>query len=531
MQRTLTLPGSSLFLAHSSVLSSRHVSRVTGQLAAHLRDPRAVFLSEPAAPAAAGQRHPGRGADGQARRAVPPGSAAGGVGEGGGGRPLLHRGARLSSLLPDDHPQQAQHRQLRAEHSARHDIRGAGEVSAPAQQQRSTACSPPRLVCRIRSRLPLWPRPLLLSYLFFQAHDEVVGVWCYEQQELQQAAAALNRIVSSIQDPNFRPQPPSQLPQQPAPAKAAAASSSAASASTPSKSSVPHRKPPPVIQTQPGKRLHARAPPPPSLQYGPALADGNERSLQARLSAFMRAFDEEDNAYAAAHEQAVQAQKAGKVAEAAQMLSVEQVEQKLAASRKPADNGRSGDSDGDGSLHPLLSQLFQQSQQQQQPAANHSAQLQHSASDSQLHPLVSSLFQHSLAASTTPAAPAAPYPAPSSSAAASSPSIPMPSPLPPATFAAATRAGLSVEPDAPALLSPAAFLPTASAAPFSILLNGSASSSVITSSSSLPPLYLSLPPPPPHLSLSDFRLHLQRLLSDESQLRAWYDQYSAHRRQ
>jgi hypothetical protein len=398
------------------------------------------------------------------------------------------------------------------------------EKSAAAQQQRisllpSCSVSPQPLMPAV---LSLSSSAAAVSYLFFQVHEEVVGIWCYEQQELQQAAAALNKIVSSIQNPNFKPQPPPQ--QTPTAAKAAA------SASPSSKSSVPHRKPPPVIQTQPGKRLHARAPPPPSLQYGPALADGNERSLQARLSAFMRAFDEEDNAYTAAHEQAVQAQKAGKAAEAAQMLSVEEVERKLAASRKAADKERRS-ADSDGTLPPLLSQLFQQSQQQQPLAANHSAQqLQHSASDSQLHPLVSSLFQHSLAASTTPAAPAAPYPPPSSSpAAAASFSIPPLAP-PPAALAPAARSGLSVEtePHPLALLSPSAFLPTAPAPPMSTFLNGSASSSGSTSSSSLPPLYLSLPPPPPHLSLADFRMHLQRLLSDDAQLRVWYEQYAAH---
>ncbi len=216
-------------------------------------------------------------------------------------------------------------------------------------------------------------------YLFIQSAAGVVGVWFYEQSDAEQAADSLTRLTQLVGDPRYRPHPVH-----------GAAEETAVGQQPPT--SVPHR-----IADSAGRRLHSQPPPPPTLPLSDAKEGASEAQLRSQLHAFLGRFMQEDNEYAEAHREAIKQQRsivepqpheqAGKATTHARptaaetssqpptsqkssadssMLKAAEVESSLATTRVlSADNQQATTS-----LHPLVSQLFEQSlgtaQQQRQ---------------------------------------------------------------------------------------------------------------------------------------------------------------------
>ena len=153
-----------------------------------------------------------------------------------------------------------------------------------------------------------------------------------------------------------------------------------------------------MIHTKAGKRLHRKAPPPPTLPLTTGIEGGDPRALERKLGDFLRAFDKADEQHRKAHEEEVQQTEAGLAAaraEGAARGGEQSIPLPLEALFRAAQEGalppmptpvtlgvkgvttaqdlertmqgRNGSAD-DGAntapaLHPLLSQMFRQQQQ------------------------------------------------------------------------------------------------------------------------------------------------------------------------
>ena len=235
--------------------------------------------------------------------------------------------------------------------------------------------------------------------------------------------------------------------------------------------------------TQPGKRLHKKAPPPPSLEFNAALSNGDERVLERRLGEFIKSFNREDDEYRRAHEEEVKRIEDGRK----QRPAVDApIPLPLDALFRAAQ---------DGALPPMPAASsngvkgITSAEELERSLAGRDGQREEDAQA--LPPLLSQMF---LSASAPPAAPPngdAPHPSLAALL------------LPPAS-----------PPPSSALLTPASLLAQSS----------HASAHASPSPAPLITAQLTLPPLPPHLTLADFRRTLSRLVADDGQLRAWHAQ-------
>ena len=274
-----------------------------------------------------------------------------------------------------------------------------------------------QLVILNRLSLQAWMMPLTPStrfelqeeqYLFIQSGADVVGVWFYEPTDAQHAAHTLHQLTPLANHTVHQPD------------TAGRATKSVTTASSTAES-VKVRAARPSILAPVGKRLHSQPPPPPTLPLSDAVDGVSEAELQNRLRAFLSAFKAEDAAYSEAHREAVIQQSSNKGLEVAKSdtaegaapldsvplplhtlfhaatlesslplhtssgaeraaLTVAELEGALVAERATQYSHSASKGPSTGQLHPLVSQLFQQSadtaQRKQQPALHYPTSLQ-----------------------------------------------------------------------------------------------------------------------------------------------------------
>ena len=303
-----------------------------------------------------------------------------------------------------------------------------------------------QLVILNRLGLEAWLLPLLADtrfelqeghYLFIQSGADVVGVWFYEPSDAQQAADTLQQLTRASsanqqheqheqyeqherheQYEQYEQNEQHNTPPQHTNATTAGATipgltfPAQPSNSSSQQQQQPRRAGHPIVVPA-GRRLHSQPPPPPTLPLSSAVDGASEAELQSRLSSFLGAFKEEDEAYAEAHREALLQQSAHQPMKGSTAApTATPAQPPTAANLSPTQNGIPLPLDalfrsvaaGGGSSRPATPSAVDATELERSLAANRSTQ--HSDAETHstpavaaaaggLHPLVSQLFQQS----------------------------------------------------------------------------------------------------------------------------------------